>query len=191
MKKVLTLFLAIILCFSIVACGDESSSDNPSGGNNETVEKQPSTDESLDMTTGEKNALKSAKSYIDYGDFSYKGLIKQLLFEEYTEDEAKFGADNCGADWKKEAIESAESYIDYGGFSYKGLIKQLEYEEFTSEEAKYGADNCGANWKEEAAETAKSYLDYSSFSRTELIGQLEYEGFTSDEIDYALAEVGY
>ena len=161
---------------------------------NEKKEEEQTTEKATDngaVTKGMKNALKSAKSYISYSAFSRGGLIKQLLFEKYTEEEATYGADNCGANWNDEALECAKSYINYSSFSYAGLIKQLEFEEFTTEEATYGADSCGADWNEEAAECAKSYLSYSSFSRQELIDQLLFEGFTQEEAEYAVQKNGY
>ncbi len=142
-------------------------------------------------TLGQKNALKTAKSYIDYSAFSYLSLIKQLEYEGYSNEEAVYGADNCGADWNAEALESAESYISYSDFSYQGLLEQLEYEQFTNEQAVYGADNCGADWFQEAADCAESYISYSSFSSKELLDQLLYEGFTQDQAEYGLQSVGY
>ena len=139
-------------------------------------------------TSGERNALESAKSYIKYSGFSYSGLIDQLKYEGYSESEAAYGADNCGADWYDEALESAKSYIRYSAFSYSGLIDQLKFEGFTDSQAKYGADNCGADWNEEAVESAKSYLKYSSFSRSGLISQLEYEGFTHAQAQYGVSQ---
>jgi len=51
------------------------------------------------ISFGKRNALASAKSYLQVFPFSYKGLIAQLMYEEFTEGEATYGADNCGADW--------------------------------------------------------------------------------------------
>lgn len=144
-----------------------------------------------DVSLGKLNALESAKSYIEYGEFSYNGLIGQLEYEQYSSEEAKYGADNCGADWNEEALESAKSYIEYSDFSYSGLYDQLIYEEFTDEQAQYGVDNCKADWMEEAAECAQSYIDYSSFSRQELYDQLIYEGFTEEQAEYGVTAVGY
>ena len=90
-------------------------------------------------TIGEKNALNKAKSYLSYTAFSYSGLVKQLEFEGFTNAEAKFGADNCGANWKEQAAKKAKQYMEYSSFSKKGLIEQLEFEGFTSEQAEYGA----------------------------------------------------
>lgn len=92
---------------------------------------------------GEKNALNKAKSYLNYTAFSYSGLVEQLEFEGFSNSEAKFGADNCGANWKEQAAKKAKQYMDYSSFSKKGLIDQLEYEGFTSEQAEYGAKAVG------------------------------------------------
>lgn len=70
-------------------------------------------------TTGQKNALSSAKSYLSVMPFSYSGLIKQLEYEGYSKDEATYGADNCGADWNEQAAKSAKSYIETMSFSRK------------------------------------------------------------------------
>ena len=142
-------------------------------------------------TMGEQNALKKANSYLDYTAFSYEGLIDQLEYEGFTSEEAKFGADNCGADWYEQALKKAYSYLDYTAFSYSGLIDQLEYEDFTTDQATYAADNCGADWNEQAVKKAKSYLDHTSFSKSGLIEQLEYEGFTTEQATYGAEQNGY
>lgn len=94
-------------------------------------------------TLGEKNALKKAQSYLNIMPFSYEGLIKQLEFEQYSHDEAVYGADNCGADWKEQAYQKALDYLDIMAFSRDGLIHQLEFEGFTSSQAEYAADKVG------------------------------------------------
>lgn len=94
-------------------------------------------------TTGERNALDTAKSYLKYSAFSYTGLIDQLEFEGYSTSEAKYGADNCGADWNEQAVKCAKSYLDTMPFSKQGLIEQLEYEGFTHEQAIYGVEHNG------------------------------------------------
>lgn len=143
------------------------------------------------LTIGQRNAVNSAVSYIDTLDFSHDGLVEQLEFSGFSHDEAVYGADHCGADWKSEALGAAKSYIDTLSYSYKGLIEQLEYSKFTKEQAKYGADNCNADWNQEAAEAAQSYIDTMSMSRDALKEQLDYVGFTESQIKYALSAVGY
>lgn len=97
----------------------------------------------LNPTMGQQNALKSANKYLDLMAFSYSGLIKQLEYEEYSQDEAIYAADNCGADWNEQAAKSAKKYLELMAFSRDGLIKQLEYEGFTHEQAVYGAEANG------------------------------------------------
>lgn len=94
-------------------------------------------------TTGEKNALQSAKQYLTIMAFSYSGLIEQLEFEGYSTSEATYAADNCGADWNEQAAKSAKEYLSIMSFSRSGLIEQLEYEGFTHEQAVYGAEANG------------------------------------------------
>ena len=104
----------------------------------------PAVEEETDTATmGEKNALSKAKSYLRYTAFSYKGLIEQLEFEEFTNKEAKYGADNCGADWNEQAKLKAQSYLDYSAFSRQGLIDQLLFEGFTQSQAEYGVNAVG------------------------------------------------
>jgi hypothetical protein len=94
-------------------------------------------------TKADLNAVKQAKSYIRYQAFSYSGLIKQLKYEGYTDEQATYGADNCGADWYEQAAKCAKSYLKYSSFSRSGLINQLEFEGFSSDEATYGVDQAG------------------------------------------------
>lgn len=143
------------------------------------------------VTMGEKNALAKAKSYLEFTAFSYEGLIGQLEYEGFSASEAKYGAENCGANWNEQALKKAKSYLDFSAFSYSGLIGQLEYEKFTHEQAVYGVENCGANWNEQAAKKAKSYLELTAFSRQGLIDQLKYEGFTTEQVEYGVKAVGY
>lgn len=94
-------------------------------------------------TTEQKNALKTAKSYLDYSSFSYTGLIEQLEFEGYSNESATYAVDNCGADWNEQAAKTAKSYMEYSSFSRQGLIDQLLYEGFTQEQAEYGVSSVG------------------------------------------------
>ena len=143
------------------------------------------------VTTGQRNALSKAKQYLSFMAFSHSGLVDQLKYEGYTEEEATYGADNCGADWNAQAAKKARSYIDLMAFSRQGLIDQLEYDGFTQSEATYGADSCGADWNEQAAKKAQSYLDLMNFSRQGLIDQLKYDGFTQAQAEYGVSAAGY
>lgn len=155
-----------------------------------TEESTEQSTEGSSVSTGEKNALESALSYLEYSGFSAEGLKDQLEFEKFTSDEAQYAVDHCGADWNAEALESAKSYLEYSGFSEKGLKDQLLFEKFTEEEASYGVEHCGADWMKEAEESAKSYMDYSSFSRGGLIDQLIFEGYTQEQAEHGADSVG-
>lgn len=156
-----------------------------------TPTKIVTTTTTKEVQLGTSNALSKARDYLNVMAFSYLGLIKQLEYEQFTHEEAVYGADNCGANWYDQATKKAQDYLDTMAFSHSGLIKQLEYEQFTNDEAVYGANNCGADWNEQAAKKAQDYLDVMSFSRQELINQLVYEGFSQGEAEYGVSAVGY
>ena len=54
-------------------------------------------------TKGEETALSAAKNYLNFMNFSYQGVYKQLAFDGYSSSECKYAADNCGADWYDKA----------------------------------------------------------------------------------------
>lgn len=110
----------------------------------ETVSEETAPDETVQqVTTGMLNATNRARQYLKYSAFSYSGLIGQLEFEGYTNEEATYGADNCGADWYEQAVKRAKQYLDYSSFSKSGLISQLEFEGFTHDQSVYGAEQNG------------------------------------------------
>jgi len=98
------------------------------------------------MTSGQENALESAKDYLEYSGFSKKGLIQQLSSsagEGYSRSDATYAANHAGADWNQEAVESAQSYLDMDSFSRSGLIEQLSSsagEKFTPAQARYAVN---------------------------------------------------
>ena len=68
--------------------------------------------------------------------------------KKFTEEQAKYGVDHCGADWYEQAVKEADSYLRHSEFTYSELLDQLEYEGFTYEEARYGVNNCSKKWWE-------------------------------------------
>ena len=95
------------------------------------------------ISISKQNALKKAKSYLNYSAFSKQGLIEQLEYEKFTLEQAQYGVNNCGANWNEQAEKKAESYLKYSAFSRQRLIEQLEYEGFTHEQAVYGVSAVG------------------------------------------------
>lgn len=96
-----------------------------------------------DETAGESNARRSAESYLAFSAFSRTGLIDQLLFEGYSQEEAEYGVEAQDADWNEQAAKSAENYLEFSSFSRQGLIDQLVFEGFSEEEAEFGVSQNG------------------------------------------------
>ena len=146
-----TWFIVLTVFFIIGAVGSnfDSSKTSPkksvsttdaTSSNNSVV---PSTSAESTETVSESNARKSAESYLKYQAFSRKGLITQLEFEGFSNQDATYGTDSLNADWNEQAAKSAASYLEYQAFSRKGLITQLEFEGFTSAQAEYGVSTTG------------------------------------------------
>ena len=99
---------------------DTGSSQTGSGGNSQS--SSGGSGSSNKATVGESNALRSAKNYLRTMPFSKKGLQKQLEFEGYSESEALYAVNNCGANWKEQAVKEAKNYLDIMPFSKQELI---------------------------------------------------------------------
>ena len=127
----------------------EESTPEEEDNENEVVEPDPGPEDVDDeeeedsLTLGEENALRSAQDYLSFTSFSREGLIQQLEYEGYTNEEAVYAVDNSDADWYEQAEKSAEDYLDYTSFSREGLIEQLEYEGFTRDQAEHGVEAVG------------------------------------------------
>ena len=106
-------------------------------------ENEESTEELPNQTTAQRNAVRQAESYLDFSAFSEEGLIRQLEFEGFSNEDAIYAVSNVEVDWNEQAAQKAESYLDFSGFSRSGIIEQLEFEGFTTEQAIYGADSVG------------------------------------------------
>ena len=142
------------------------------------------------ITTGQIYALQAAKSYLEYSEYSREALIDRLIRDDFTQADAEYAAENCGANYFEQALKEAKSRLRYSAYSREALIERLEYEGYTHEEALYGANNCGANWKEQAVKEAKDILKYSSYSKLGMIERLEYEDYTYDEAVYGANNCG-
>ncbi|OMC39071.1 hypothetical protein A5740_02725 [Mycobacterium sp. GA-1841] len=95
------------------------------------------------LTASQRNAVRTAKGYLDYTAFSRQGLIQQLAYEGFSTADATFAVDSITVDWNAQAAKAAKAYLDYSGFSRSGLIGQLEYEGYTPAQAAYGATAAG------------------------------------------------
>lgn len=164
--------------------------------NTETSQKASSTPSTSETktnntaTTAQSNALRRANNYLSTMPFSYEGLVNQLLYEGFSDADARYGVDHCNANWNEQALKKAKSYLRITGYSYSGLIHQLEFEKYTTAQATYAVDHCQADWNEQAAKKAQSYMRIFAYSRDGLIQQLLFEGFTQEQSEYGASSVG-
>ena len=123
---------------------EQSNTNSTTSSSSSTTTPSTSSNASTPSpTTGEKNALRSAREYLSFSAFSYTGLINQLEYEGYSTEEATYAADNCNANWNEQAAKSAKEYLDMSSFSRQELINQLIYEGYTQEQAEYGVTQNG------------------------------------------------
>lgn len=103
-----------------------------------------------ELTNQQKNAIRSALSYLQISGFSRAGLIEQLSSpygEDYPLRDATVAVDSLRIDWNEQAARSAKSYLEMMGLSCRGLIEQLSSsagDKYTKEQAAYGARAAGA-----------------------------------------------
>lgn len=96
-----------------------------------------------ELSTAQKNAVRSAENYLSFAGFSQKGLIKQLDFEGYSTTDSQAAISTMDVNWNEEAAQSAKLYTDMTGFSRSSLIKQLEFDGYTKSQAQHGASSVG------------------------------------------------
>lgn len=150
--------LVIFVIIGTLGGGDKDAPKEPAKQSIEKVEtsKEPekSTVEKVEEpikepivesteTLSQQNAVKKAKSYLDYTAFSKSGLVEQLEFEGFDNEDAIYAVDQMDTDWKEQAVIKGKQYLDYTAFSRSGLIEQLEFDKFTKEEAVHAVDEIG------------------------------------------------
>lgn len=102
------------------------------------------------LTGPQRNAVRSAESYLSFTGFSRAGLIAQLSSpygDDYSVADATAAVDSLSVDWNAQAVRSANQYLEMMGFSCNGLIRQLSSDagdKYTESEATYGAQQAGA-----------------------------------------------
>lgn len=121
----------------------ESASPTPTETVTVSPTPAPKASEPISTTVSRENALRSAENYVDTIPLSKKGLVKQLEFEGFSEEDSVWASENIVVDWNLQAVRTAKSYIESAPFSRKSLVKQLESEGFTNEEANHAATEVG------------------------------------------------
>ncbi|MCK4712631.1 MAG: Ltp family lipoprotein [Marinosulfonomonas sp.] len=98
----------------------------------------------------QKNAVRSANSYLSISGFSRDGLINQLSSpygDGYSVVDARAAVESLSVNWNEQAVRSAQQYLSIMGFSCSGLINQLSSDagdKYTVDQATYGAQQSGA-----------------------------------------------
>ena len=95
----------------------------------------------LAETEGQKSALECALIYLDCIYFSRSGLYYQLLFEQYSPEDAAWAIEQLDSvDWFDQAAGSAEEIVEFfPDISPLDLGQSLLNSGFTAEEARYGS----------------------------------------------------
>lgn len=139
-------FSWLIFCLALLNVGGETEPTSAS-----TASAPVQTEKLSDGLTGpQRNAVRSAKQYLNIQGFSRNGLIQQLSADAgdgYMVSDATKAVDSLNVDWNKEAVRSAKQYLAIQGFSCKGLIEQLSSsagDGYTQSQATYGAQQAGA-----------------------------------------------
>lgn len=102
------------------------------------------------MTSAQRNAVRSAESYLQLSGFSKQGLIDQLSSQygdRYSVADAAVAVESLNVDWSEQAARSAQNYLAMSGFSCRGLIDQLSSrhgDKYTAQQAAAGAKRAGA-----------------------------------------------
>jgi hypothetical protein len=146
------LALAAALTFGLTGCAlpsDVATPTDAAAAPAATSKHTPKAKPKPKTTVAQRNALRSAQSYIDLSGFSRKGLMGQLTSkagEGFSRADATYGVKHVKVDWNDEAVESAKSYLEFSSFSRAGLINQLESSAgsgFTHKQAVYAVKKVG------------------------------------------------
>ncbi len=144
---VIGLFVVLAIIGSIVDPPTNRSQEGTTATSPRGVTASPSS--SRYLTLSQRNAVRSANSYLRISGFSRQGLIDQLSSDagdQFSVADATRAVDSLDVDWRAQAARSAASYLKLSGFSCRGLIEQLSSragDKYTVEEATYGAIQAG------------------------------------------------
>ncbi|MBQ3183049.1 MAG: Ltp family lipoprotein [Clostridia bacterium] len=192
-KRSLIILLTLAMLCS-VGCSNKTTVDNPDETGEITSPTPAETEprfkipEDAVMNDTQKEAAEAAQEHLNGAGVSRATLIKTLVDEGHSEEDAIFAVDLFGIDWMEMARGTAEFYTYYMPFSYQGIIDHLKYMEFTPEEAQYGADQVEVDWDSMANKYIEKYYLYGSFTNDEIITELTEAGFTEEQAKNGLKE---
>jgi hypothetical protein len=124
--------LALIAAVTGCAATTDTSATASSGKSEEVAHKaaakKAKAKSGPKMTTSQRNAVESAKNYLQFQAFSKKGLIQQLSSQAgdgFPRADARYAVNHLDVDWNAQAVKSARQYLDTQSFSRSALIEQL------------------------------------------------------------------
>ena len=77
------------------------------------------------VTAGQRNALGRAKVLLTKDIFSKALLKSQLVREGYSDADAQYGVDHCGANWNQQAYAAAKLILSRNYYSKEQLVTIL------------------------------------------------------------------
>ena len=126
---------AMLLVGMLAACG--SGKEGSEAGSGQSTEK-PQAEQTPSETASQKKARQKAEEYLSAGAHSRAGLIEQLESEEFSNEDAAYGVDAAGVDWRDQAAKKAKEYLDASPHSRDELADKLTSDGFTEAEVEYG-----------------------------------------------------
>jgi hypothetical protein len=91
----------------------------------------------------QQNAVRAAQEHLNVEAYSRKSLIDQLVYENYSTEDATYAVDSINVDWNQQAAKAAKEHLNVEAYSRGSLVDQLVYEGFTSAQAQYGVAAAG------------------------------------------------
>lgn len=146
MKRTLTLATIALAGLTFAGCSTKPTTDTtpaPAPTTSSTTADPAPALPPPTTTKSQDQALRKAESYLTMTAFSQTGLVKQLMFEGFSQADAEWAAATVHADWNEQALKRGKSYLEMSAFSRTSLIKQLMFEGFTKAQATYAVDTIG------------------------------------------------
>ena len=85
--------------------------------------------------------IELAKETAELSPTSYQRILDALISSGLSEENARYGLDNCNVDWNNQALRAIEWYKEQGNYGDSLLEKWLiDQEQFTADQAKAGLE---------------------------------------------------
>lgn len=174
----------------------ESSDLKPDDAEEPSTDEKPGPDEDTPddtdptLTESRKRALSQARSLTGAGSsegYSRDALVQKLVLMNFSQEDATYAADNCGADWNEQAriftVRQLKT-VNYAGDVL--ILYVVEQGGFTQDQAQAGVDNVQIDWNERAIIAAKDNLKHiiGGYSYEGLIAHLKQQGFDNEQATY-------